>query len=66
MGPLTENEQCTILGGLSVGYQELICIIMAALICEPKDIGLASGFLGSWKQVSGSIASMSENFLILI
>jgi trichothecene efflux pump TRI12 len=49
--------QFTFLGGLGVGFQEMITIIMAALVCDPEDIGLASGFLGSMKQVSGTIAS---------
>lgn len=49
--------QFTFLGGLGVGFQEMISIIMAALVCDPGDIGLASGFLGSMKQVSGTIAS---------
>lgn len=47
----------TFLGGLGVGFQEMITIIMAALVCDPEDIGLASGFLGSMKQVSGTIAT---------
>ena len=47
----------TILGGLSVGFLELITIIMAGLVCEPGDIGLASGFLASLRQVFGTIAA---------
>ncbi|PYH87454.1 siderophore iron transporter [Aspergillus ellipticus CBS 707.79] len=47
----------TALGGFWVGYLELITIIMCPLYCEPKDIGLASGFLGSAKQVAGTIAT---------
>lgn len=30
---------------------------MSALVCDPQDIGLASGLLGSLKQVSGTIAT---------
>lgn len=29
---------------------------MCPLYCKPEDIGLASGFLGSAKQVAGTIA----------
>ncbi|PWY72957.1 siderophore iron transporter [Aspergillus heteromorphus CBS 117.55] len=47
----------TALGGFWVGYLELITIIMCPLYCDPKDIGLASGFLGSAKQVAGTIAT---------
>ncbi|KAF4625847.1 hypothetical protein G7Y89_g12321 [Cudoniella acicularis] len=47
----------TILGGISVGFLELITIIMAGLVCEPGDIGLASGFLASLRQVFGTIAT---------
>ena len=32
---------------------------MAGLVCEPGDIGLASGFLASLRQVSGTIAGKS-------
>ncbi|PMD55689.1 siderophore iron transporter [Hyaloscypha bicolor E] len=47
----------TILAGLCVGALELITIIIAGLVCNPGDIGLASGLLGSFRQVSGSIAA---------
>ncbi|KAL1986822.1 hypothetical protein VTN96DRAFT_5475 [Rasamsonia emersonii] len=47
----------TFLGGLGVGCQEMVSIIMSALVCDPQDIGLASGLLGSLKQVSGTIAT---------
>ncbi|GLA13952.1 hypothetical protein AnigIFM62618_011370 [Aspergillus niger] len=47
----------TALGGFFVGYLELITIIMCPLYCSPQDIGLASGFLGSAKQVAGTIAT---------
>ncbi|GKZ37917.1 hypothetical protein AbraIFM66950_009749 [Aspergillus brasiliensis] len=47
----------TALGGFFVGYLELITIIMCPLYCSPRDIGLASGFLGSAKQVAGTIAT---------
>lgn len=40
-----------------MGYLELITLIMCPLYCKPEDIGLASGFLGSAKQVAGTIAS---------
>ena len=46
----------TLLGGICVGFLELITIIMAGLVCEPGDIGLASGFLASLRQVFGTIA----------
>ena len=49
--------QFTSIGGFFVGYLELITIIMCPLYCKPEDIGLASGFLGSAKQVAGTIAS---------
>ncbi|KAJ5908730.1 hypothetical protein N7495_001412 [Penicillium taxi] len=45
------------LGGLATGYLELITLIMCPLYCKPEDIGLASGFLGSAKQVAGTIAA---------
>jgi hypothetical protein len=35
----------------------MVSIIMSALVCDPEDIGLASGLLGSLKQVSGTIAT---------
>ncbi|KAJ5377946.1 uncharacterized protein N7496_005355 [Penicillium cataractarum] len=47
----------TAIGGFAVGYLELITLIMCPLYCKPKDIGLASGFLGSAKQVMGTIAT---------
>ncbi|RAL02180.1 trichothecene efflux pump [Aspergillus ibericus CBS 121593] len=47
----------TAIGGFWVGYLELITIIMCPLYCKPEDIGLASGFLGSAKQVAGTIAT---------
>ncbi|RAK94022.1 siderophore iron transporter [Aspergillus costaricaensis CBS 115574] len=47
----------TAIGGFWVGYLELITIIMCPLYCSPQDIGLASGFLGSAKQVAGTIAT---------
>ncbi|KAJ9310837.1 hypothetical protein DTO271D3_8880 [Paecilomyces variotii] len=47
----------TIIGGLGVGFQEMISIIMSALICKPEDIGLASSFLAAIKQVVGTIAT---------
>jgi hypothetical protein len=47
----------TVLGGICVGFLELITIIMAGLVCEPGDIGLASGFLASLRQVFGTIAT---------
>jgi len=47
----------TILAGFFVGALELITIIVSGLICQPGDIGLASGLMGSLKQVSGSIAA---------
>ncbi|KAJ5543894.1 hypothetical protein N7494_005173 [Penicillium frequentans] len=48
----------TAIGGFAVGYLELITLIMCPLYCEPEDIGLASGFLGSAKQVAGTIATV--------
>ncbi|PYI08054.1 siderophore iron transporter [Aspergillus sclerotiicarbonarius CBS 121057] len=47
----------TAIGGFWVGYLELITIIMCPLYCKPEDIGLASGFLGSAKQVAGTIST---------
>jgi len=47
----------TAVGGFAVGYLESITIIMCPLYCKPEDIGLASGFLGSAKQICGTIAS---------
>ncbi|RAL14138.1 trichothecene efflux pump [Aspergillus homomorphus CBS 101889] len=47
----------TAIGGFAVGYLELITIIMCPLYCKPEDIGLASGFLGSAKQIFGTIAT---------
>lgn len=47
----------TSVGGFAVGYLESITIIMCPLYCKPEDIGLASGFLGSAKQICGTIAS---------
>ncbi|KAJ6019441.1 hypothetical protein N7522_001508 [Penicillium canescens] len=49
----------TAIGGFAVGYLELITLIMCPLYCEPEDIGLASGFLGSAKQVAGTIATVT-------
>ena len=46
----------TAITGFGVGYLEFITIIMCPLLCKPDDIGLASGFLGSSKQVVGTIA----------
>ncbi|KAJ5152785.1 uncharacterized protein N7482_009263 [Penicillium canariense] len=48
----------TAIGGFAVGYLELITLIMCPLYCKPEDIGLASGFLGSAKQVMGTIATV--------
>ncbi|OJJ43515.1 hypothetical protein ASPZODRAFT_154411 [Penicilliopsis zonata CBS 506.65] len=47
----------TALGGFFVGYLEILTIIMCPLYCAPEDIGLASGFLGSAKQIAGTIAT---------
>ena len=47
----------TLLGGLSVGFLELITTVMAGLVCEPGDIGFASGFLASLRQFFGAIAT---------
>ncbi|RAH43495.1 trichothecene efflux pump [Aspergillus brunneoviolaceus CBS 621.78] len=47
----------TAIGGFAVGYLELITLIMCPLYCKPEDIGLASGFLGSAKQIFGTIAT---------
>ncbi|KAJ5106234.1 hypothetical protein N7456_002909 [Penicillium angulare] len=47
----------TAIAGFAVGYLELITLIMCPLYCKPEDIGLASGFLGSAKQVAGTIAT---------
>lgn len=52
------------MGGVSVGFLELITIIMAGLVCEPGDIGLASGFLASLRQIFGIIASMFSSTLL--
>jgi hypothetical protein len=49
--------QFTTLGGLCVGFLELVHIIMVGLCCEPGDLGLASGLLASARQVSGTIAA---------
>ena len=40
-----------------MGYLESITIVMCPLYCKSEDIGLASGFLGSTKQICGTIAS---------
>lgn len=63
---LTHKHQFTALGGFGVGYLELITLIMCPLYCNPEDIGLASGFLGSAKQVAGTIASKSPHCIYII
>ncbi|EED20904.1 siderophore iron transporter, putative [Talaromyces stipitatus ATCC 10500] len=62
LAAINQNTQAmglafTALGGFFVGYLELITLIMCPLYCKPEDIGLASGFLGSAKQVAGTIAA---------
>lgn len=47
----------TTLSGLSVGYVELLAIIMIPFVVDPGDIGLASGFTASCRTVSGTIAT---------
>lgn len=58
--------QFTAIGGFGVGYLELITLIMCPLYCKPEDIGLASGFLGSAKQVAGTIASEALSFSYIL
>ncbi|KAE8146978.1 siderophore iron transporter [Aspergillus avenaceus] len=62
LAALNQNRQAlgiafTAVGGFAVGYLELVTLIMCPLFCRPEDIGLASGFLGSAKQVGGTIAT---------
>ncbi|PCG92126.1 Major facilitator superfamily domain, general substrate transporter [Penicillium occitanis (nom. inval.)] len=62
LAAINQNTQAmglafTAIGGFFVGYLELITLIMCPLYCKPEDIGLASGFLGSAKQVAGTIAA---------
>jgi MFS family permease len=47
----------TVMGGFFVGVLEFVTIIAVGLICEPGDIGLASGLLGSIRSVAGTIAT---------
>lgn len=46
----------TTLGSFAVGVIEVIAIIAAPFTVPPKDLGLASGVLGSCRSVLGSIA----------
>lgn len=45
------------LSGLSVGYVELLALIMMPFTVKPGDIGLASGFQSSCRGSSGTIAT---------
>lgn len=45
------------LAGFSVGYVELLALIMVPFTCPPGDIGLASGFQSSCRGTSGTIAT---------
>lgn len=45
------------LSGLSVGYVELLALILVPFTVKPGDIGLASGFQSSCRGVSGTIAT---------
>lgn len=47
----------TLLGGICVGFLMLIPTIIAGLVCEPGDIGLATGFLTSLQQIFSTIAT---------
>lgn len=53
---LTFAKKFVALGGFSVGFLELVHIVMVGLCCEPDDIGLASGLLASIRQVTGTVA----------
>ena len=45
------------LSGLSVGYVELLALVMVPFTVKPGDIGLASGFQSSCRGISGTIAT---------
>lgn len=45
------------LAGFSVGYVELLALIMVPFTCPQEDIGLASGFQSSCRGTSGTIVT---------
>ncbi|KIW04210.1 uncharacterized protein PV09_04518 [Verruconis gallopava] len=48
---------CTIMSGFFVGWIELICIVMAGLVCPPEEIGVAQTFFSSTRAVTGTVAT---------
>ncbi|KAF7596014.1 hypothetical protein BBP40_003794 [Aspergillus hancockii] len=63
LGAINQHRQAygiafTAVGGFAVGYLELVTLNMCPLFCTPDVIGLASGFLGSAKQVGRTIANL--------
>lgn len=45
------------LSGFSVGYVELLALVMVPFTVDPGDIGLASGFQSSCRGIAGTIAT---------
>lgn len=49
--------------GLSVGWIELVTIVVVGLAAPPHDIGVAQSFFASTRQLFGTIASMCSSFM---
>lgn len=47
------------MAGFVSGWLDIVASVANGLVTEPGDLGLANGFLGSMKQLIGTIASTS-------
>ncbi|KIW01794.1 uncharacterized protein PV09_06966, partial [Verruconis gallopava] len=61
VGSCTQHNQgralaFTTISGFFTGWLELICLVANGLVVQSSDLGLANGFLGSIKQIAGSVA----------
>lgn len=57
LGDNTKAIALTAMAGLSVGYVELLALVMVPFTVKPGDIGLASGFQSSCRGNMGTIAT---------
>ncbi|KAK4936926.1 hypothetical protein LTR10_022304 [Elasticomyces elasticus] len=53
---LSAGMALTILAGFFTGWMELIVLVMNGLVHQPRDLGLANGFLGSVRNTVGVVS----------
>lgn len=69
MAATNENRQnlaiaVTIMTGFFVGWCELVAIVIAGLVVPPEEIGVAQGFFGSTRAITGTVAGKQPHFYI--